>query len=148
MIDDLPWFGPEPDDRVPKKCRHPRWQRVKVYDGILLVGQKCESCGHLFDEADRRRGRNNRSRGNAAELDVARALGGRKMGPLGMEWDVEARGKRFQVKKLATPPSLRYVIGELDRIGERAGFVWIEPGRGGEALVVLRLRDYASEGEE
>lgn len=89
---------------------------------------------------------NNRKRGNAEELTVAREVGGNKMGPLGLPWDVEMPGyARLQVKKLATPPSLRYIAGELARIPgpEMAGFVWVEPGRGGERLIVFRLKDFA-----
>ena len=51
-----------------------------------------------------------------------------------------------QVKKLVAPPSLRFIAGELARIGsgaEMPGFVWVEPGRGGERLIVFRLSDFA-----
>ncbi len=53
---------------------------------------------------------------------------------------------RLQVKKLANPPSLRFIAGELARIGsgaEMPGFIWIEPGRGGEQLITFRLSDFA-----
>jgi len=69
------------------------------------------------DEAQSRRGRNNRKRGNGAELDVARAIGGRKVGPLGHPWDVEVPGyARLQVKKLARWPSVAAVLAWLDAI--------------------------------
>jgi hypothetical protein len=104
-------------------------------------------CTAIRDDAKARQGRNNRSRGNREELTVARTLGARKVGPLGQPWDVEMTGyARLQVKKLINPPSLRFVAGELARIGsgaEMPGFVWVEPGRGGEALIVFRLADYA-----
>jgi len=110
-------------------------------------GIVCQRCGKVRDDATSRRGRNSRSRGNAAELVVARHLGGKKMGPLGLPWDVEMPGyARLQVKKLATAPSLRFVASELARIGsgaEMPGFVWVEPGRGGERLIVFRLADFA-----
>jgi len=110
-------------------------------------GIVCQRCGKVRDDALVRRGRTSRSRGNAAELVVARHLGGKKMGPLGLPWDVEMPGyARLQVKKLATAPSLRFVASELARIGsgaEMPGFVWVEPGRGGERLIVFRLADFA-----
>lgn len=117
---------------------------VTVYHDVT-----CLVCGNPKDQTRSRRGRNNRKRGNAAELDVARGVGGRKVGPLGHPWDVEMPGyARLQVKKLATPPSLRFICDELARIArapgeEMPGFVWIEPGRDGERLVVFRLRDFA-----
>jgi hypothetical protein len=78
---------------------------------------------------------------------VVRSINGRKVGPLGHPWDVEMPGyARLQVKKLATPPSLRTIAAELTRIGsgaEMPGFIWIEPGRGGERLITFRLSDFA-----
>ena len=100
------------------------------------------------DPARARRNRNNGKRGRAAELDAARWTGGRKVGPMGWPWDVELPGyARVQVRKLATPPSLREVIKALDAIArtpgpEMAAYLWIEPGRGGERLVITRLRDW------
>lgn len=119
-----------------RKCRRHLWDEGK-----------CARCDRPQDPTLGRRGRNNRSRGNRAELTAARLVGGRKVGPLGHPWDVEMPGyARLQVKKLATPPSLRTIAGELSRIGsgaEMPGFIWIEPGRGGEALIVFRLSDFA-----
>ena len=96
-----------------------------------------------------RRNRNNGKRGRAAELTAARVVGGRKVGPMGWPWDVEMPGyARLQVKKHATPPSLRSVSDMLAAIAahpgpEMPGFVWIEPGRDGERLIVFRLGDFA-----
>lgn len=100
------------------------------------------------DPERQRRGRNNRKRGNAAELVVAREVGGRKVGPMGWPWDVEMTGyARLQVRKLATPQGLRAIADELARIAaapgpEMPGYVWVEPGRSGERLIVFRLRDF------
>ena len=139
---DLDWSGPEPDDREPRKCRHPRYQRLKV-DGI----DTCGGCSHVFDPIRQRRSKNNRKRGNAEELTVARRVGGRKMGPIGLPWDVEMPGyARIQVRKYATPQSLRAIASELARIGsgqEMPGYVWIEPGRGGSKLIVFDLDEFA-----
>jgi hypothetical protein len=121
---------------APKRCQRHVWD-----SGV------CARCDKVRDPALSRRGRNNRTRGNRAELDVARSINGRKVGPLGHPWDVEMPGyARLQVKKLATPPSLRTIAAELTRIGsgaEMPGFIWIEPGRGGERLIVFRLSDFA-----
>lgn len=129
---------------TPRKCRHEWYTAVPSVPPIVA----CRLCAVVRDDTRSRRGRNNRKRGNAAELDVARGVGGRKVGPLGHPWDVEMPGyARLQVKKLATPPSLRFICDELARIArapgeEMPGFVWIEPGRDGERLVVFRLRDF------
>jgi hypothetical protein len=140
-LDDHDLF-PEPDDREPRKCRHPRYLRMKV-DGV----DTCTSCSHVFDPIRQRRSKNNRARGNAEELTVARRVGGRKMGPVGLPWDVEMPGyARIQVRKYQTPQGLRAIGAELDRIGygaEMPGYVWIEPGRGGRKLVVFDLDSFA-----
>ena len=128
---------------TPKPCRRHNWWETFDHETI------CLRCGKNKDETRSRRSRNNRKRGNAAELDVAREVGGRKVGPLGHPWDVEMAGyARLQVKKLKAPPSLRFIAAELARIArapgeEMPGFVWVEPGRGGERLIVFRLADFA-----
>jgi len=148
-MSDLPFDYPsEPNlGAAPRRvCRRHEWLQTAdaVGGGRRVV---CFRCWKVRDDTTSRRGRNNRSRGNAAELVVARHLGGKKMGPLGLPWDVEMPGyARLQVKKLATAPSLRSVASELARIGsgaEMPGFIWVEPGRGGERLIVFRLSDFA-----
>lgn len=109
----------------------------------------CHFCPKQRDSTASRRGRNNRKRGNAAELDVARAVGGRKVGPLGHPWDVEMSGyARIQVRKYTTPQSLRAIAAELARIARAPGeempaYMWVEPGRNGEQLIVFRAKDFA-----
>lgn len=89
------------------------------------------------DPVIQRRCANNRQRGNRAELDIARSIpGGRKMGPLGLPWDVEVGTyARLQVKKLARrpgPAEIARLIGRIPDTGDRLrGFVWVEAaGRG------------------
>ena len=159
-LNDLEWSTPLDDPTRPERpvrtCRRHKWDatiEVPEFDdeGFASGGFTslwgCSRCGRIKNEALSRRGRTNRQRGNREELTVARKIGGRKMGPLGLPWDVEMPGyARLQVKKLANSPSLRFVAAELARIGsgaEMPGFVWIEPGRGGEALIVFRLSDFA-----
>jgi len=147
MSDDLPFdypSEPNPGAAPRRVCRRHEWVR---WEDPIVSETRCARCNVIRDDATSRRGKNNRSRGNAAELVVARHLGGKKMGPLGLPWDVEMPGyARLQVKKLATAPSLRSVASELARIGsgaEMPGFIWVEPGRGGERLIVFRLSDFA-----
>lgn len=148
-LDSLPWLDPDDTadqrlvvlERPPRKCRHPRDQRSRIEDGWA-----CQ-CGHTVTRAAVLKGKNARKRGGAAELDVAKTLGARKVGPLGHPWDIEMTGyARLQVRKYLNPESLRKIAAELSRIGsgaEMPGYVWIQPGRGGERLIVFRLADYA-----
>jgi len=146
-MSDLPFDYPsEPNlGAAPRRvCLRHQWATLRIGDDTYT---ECLRCGKVRDEAAARLGKNNLARGKAAELVVARHLGGKKMGPLGLPWDVEMPGyARLQVKKLATAPSLRFVAAELARIGsgaEMPGFIWVEPGRGGERLIVFRLSDFA-----
>lgn len=119
-----------------------------IETAVSVVPSKVRRVGPP-DPARSRRSKNNRARGNAAELDVARSVNGRKVGPLGHPWDVEMAGyARLQVRKYQTPQGLRAIATELARIArapgeEMPGYVWIEPGRGGERLIVFRLKDFS-----
>lgn len=152
-LDDFELFTETPANPAapaPRKCRRHEWALTddmaadsRVIDHVF----RCVRCGVIRNDARARLSRNNRKRGGAAELDVARTLGARKVGPLGLPWDVEMAGyARLQVRKYLRPESLRKIAAELARIGsgeEMPGYVWIEPGRGGEQLIVFRLRDFA-----
>ena len=135
-----------------RKCRPHRWNHFGLacaLPGCLQAPVHCASCFHPQDPILSRRSRNNGKRGSAAELDAARAVGGRKVGPLGFPWDVEMPGyARLQVRKYLRPESVRAIATELARIArapgpEMPGYIWIEPGRDGERLIVFRLRDFA-----
>ena len=130
-----------------RKCRRHVWGK---YEGPESdYAGKCLRCGAWYDEARSRRSRNNGKRGRAAELDAARAVGGKKVGQMGYPWDIEMPGyARIQVRKYQTPQGLRAIATELARIArapgaEMPGYIWIEPGRGGERLIVFRLTDFA-----
>lgn len=151
--------APEPVTSVstaPMRPHRHRWALTVHWDDARQANvadgtHHCLTCRPLVfrDPVRSRRSRNNGKRGKAAELDVARAVGGRKVGPLGHPWDVEMAGyARLQVRKYATPQGLRAIAAELARIArapgpEMPGYIWIEPGRGGERLVVFRLRDFS-----
>lgn len=149
-LDELNDLFSKPSDIVvetePRKCRRHEWQLI-VEHGIRSGGYRCARCSAIRDEERSRRNRNNRKRGNAAEPIAAKVVGGRAVGPLKLPWDVEMPGyARLQVRKYATPESLRKIAAELARIGsgaEMPGYIWIQPGRGGERLIVFRLDDFA-----
>lgn len=132
---------------TPKKCRRHRWY-YRGLDGEEIAGI-CQLCGKMKDEAVSRRAKNNRKRGNAFERTVAKAYGGERRGQLGGLDDVVV-GQVFavQTKKLATAPSLNYIkqiLRAMDGIPERVPlFVYAEPGKDREAIVVLWLRDHAA----
>jgi len=163
-IDDLPFTYPsEPTTngaQGAKPCRRHSWVPVTQIVSSAGVahglepphGEWCHRCHSYRDPAASRRGRANRSRGNRAELDVARSIpGGRKMGPLGLPWDVEVgEYARLQVKKLAARPGPAEVARLIDRIprtGDRLrGFVWVEAagrGRRGQRVVWFNAGEFA-----
>ena len=152
LLDDFDLFSPtmaNPAAPDPRRCLHPRVLRESVaLPGQEAFGVRCGRCGKMLDAAASRRGRNNRSRGNRAELDIARSVGGRKMGPLGMPWDVEIPGyARFQVKKLARWPSLAACLAWLDTIPagrELRGVAVVETGRKPRRLLVVDLDEFAA----
>ena len=114
----------------------------------------CTVCGIglAFYEARSRRGRTNRKRGNAIELEIARALGLRKVGMFGGPEDVGTRDDPFliQVKSRSGRAYPEWVERELAKlpvtaqqtpllvIAEAGG----KPGQRRRALVVLRMEDW------
>ena len=159
-LEDLDLFG-EPDGPRPgaapsKKCHRHHWewvQEIEVYGtsvGSVFV-ERCRRCGRGRNAAASRRGRNNRARGTRDELVVARLLGGRKVGELGLPHDVEVPGyMRAQCKRLDRWPSLARVVGWLDAMGAcpelRAVTLADTPGPGGRTrrLIVMDLDDFAA----
>ena len=102
------------------------------------------------DKAVSRRNKNNGKRGRSDELAVAKILGGRKIGPLGLPWDVELGGYlRAQCKQLDTWPSVATIITWLDAIPAgrelRAVTLADTPGAGHRTrrLIVFDLTEYA-----
>jgi hypothetical protein len=123
-----------------KRCARHSW-RPSPFEGESIV---CWKCGKPKDAAVVRRNRANSARGKRAELDVARSIpGARKMGPLGLSWDVEVGTyARLQVKKLAHRPGPAEIARLIERIpdtGDRLrGFVWVEAagqGKRGQRLI-------------
>jgi hypothetical protein len=169
-LDDHDLF-PEPDDRAPRKCRRHRWAPVAMPDvekfmadadadsfdngpgwpmRYIKEATACQSCGKVRDDAATRRNKNNRSRGGREELVIAKALNGRKVGPLGLPHDVVVDGYlRLQVKQLDRWPSLARVLSWLDAMSPaddvRGVTVADTPGLGGRTrrLLIVDLDEYA-----
>jgi hypothetical protein len=157
MTDDLPFTTPEPDptrpERKPARCRVHRWvvfRNADYFSDEPWDETRCDRCGKVRDATASKRGRNNRKRGTSDELEVARILGGHKMGPLGLSWDVEIPGyARVQCKKLDRWPSLAKVVEWLDAIPAgpelRAVTLADAPGHGKvRRLIVLDLTEFAA----
>ena len=62
----------------------------------------------MTDPQNVKRGRNNRKRGNAAELAIARKYGGEKVGPLGLPEDIRGAEWSTQVKTHQRLPPLEW----------------------------------------
>ena len=141
----------------PRLCRRHYWlirESVSVVSGVAETEAICTRCGRVRDDAKVRRGRTNRSRGNAIERDVAKALGMRRVGQHGGPDD--ARGSLFaaQVKSGKSYPERLH--GWLKAVPVDAGQVAIlvitdapGPGHRRRGLVVLDLADWRDlHGEE
>lgn len=93
-LDDLPFT--HDDGRTPNgakgrpKCRRHEW----TPGGDAF----CVRCGKVRDDATIRRGRNNRSRGNAIEREVGKKLGLRRVGQYGGPDDLSGELFAAQVK--------------------------------------------------
>jgi hypothetical protein len=155
-VTDLPFTLPDDDhtrpERKPAKCRRHRWAvfHNDYYSDGPISETRCDRCGKVRDQAGSKRGRNNRRRGTSDELAVARLLGGEKVGPLGLPWDVTVPGyARIQCKRLDKWPSLNEVVRWLDAIPAgpelRAVTLADTPGPGGRTrrLIVMDLDEYA-----
>lgn len=147
--------GPRPGAAPAKKCSRHDWEWTDWMEDqsrVLTLREWCSRCHRVRDAAASRRGRANRKRGNGDELEVARILGGRKVGQLALPWDVEIPGYlRAQAKKLDRWPSLAKVIEWLDAIPAgpelRAVTLADAPGPGGgkvRRLIVMDLIEFAA----
>ena len=117
----------------------------------VWVTDVCARCGRVRDEMASRRARNNRSRGTSDELAVARILGGEKVGPLCLPWDVTIPGYlRAQAKKLDRWPSISAVVTLLDAIPASSELRAVTladtpgPGRRTRRLIVFDLDEWAT----
>jgi hypothetical protein len=110
-LDDHDLF-PEPDDREPRKCRHPRPYRMKV-DGV----DTCTSCSHVFDPIRQAMGRRNRKRGNSKELASAKRNATVRSGQFGGKDDYRVKGLfAFQNKSMVTSRFPGWMTNEIDAV--------------------------------
>lgn len=140
-LDDIPdLFGITPTTGLsfPKKCRRHDWN-----DGT------CQRCGAPLVEANVRRGRNNRARGNAIERDIAKALGLRRVGQYGGPDDISGELFVAQVKSGGAFPERLW--GWLKALPRNAGQTPLlvvtdapGPGHRRRALVILELSDWSA----
>lgn len=134
------------------RCTRHQWSLdVAEHDGLLTMLATCARCGKSRDPELSRRGRNNRKRGGAVELEVCRLLGisrvghfgGKADGGTGTEWlsvSVKSGGvypERIDALLRSLPAGanqLRAVV-HADTPG---------PGRTRRMLISLDLHDFAS----
>lgn len=130
-----------------RKCVRHDWRGSYFKPALGPERTVCARCGTVRDESRAKTGRNNRKRGGAEELVVARKLGGEKVGPLGLPHDVIVPGYlRLQVKKLARWPSLAAVLTWLDAMpagAEMRGVTIASTGHGTRRVLVLDLDEFA-----
>jgi hypothetical protein len=143
-LDDLPFTVPVPDptrwEREPAKCRRHRWVTFETIT-------RCDRCGRYFDPVSAKRGKNNRSRGNAIEREVGKRLGLRRVGQFGGPDDLAGELFVAQVKSGGSFPERLW--SWLKAVPANAGqtpllVVTDAPGPGNRrrALVILELDEW------
>jgi hypothetical protein len=122
------WPPSEPTAvETPRRCRRHDWFAtiVDANGEVIHVANPgplphreaiaCRRCLTVRDDAKARRGRNNRKRGNAIELAVAKAVGGKRTGQYGGKDDVLADALfAYQVKSRQTGAFPGWMTTELD----------------------------------
>jgi hypothetical protein len=155
-LDELPFSQPEPDatrpERPPRVCRRHDWERVGVLrpDGFLdnsTVRNVCRRCGVVNVPELSRRGRTNRSRGNAIEREVGKLLGLRRVGQYGGPDDLSGELFAVQVKSGGSFPERLWTW--LRAVPTNAGQTPLlvvtdapGPGHRRRAVVVVALEDW------
>jgi hypothetical protein len=138
-----------PAEHLPR-CRHPKDKRqfiVEVGDTIADGYQLCD-CGHRINRSIIKRGRNNRSRGNRAELSVARKYGGEKVGQLGLPEDIRGTEYRTQVKthQRPAPAEWRKAFSALEAVTDnrtpRLIVRFLQLGVPADDYIIIRGRDW------
>jgi hypothetical protein len=140
-LDDFDLFGEptpaNPAAPAPRKCRRHEWgARVLTTGGTLIPSPsrsmgyvavlpdtriECLRCGKPKDDTASRRGRTNRSRGNAIERRVASRNGGARTGQFGGKNDVTNDLFHFQVKSRKGKAFPRWMSDELDALRPSSG---------------------------
>lgn len=145
-LDDIPDLFPTPTGTrsEPRACRRHNWYPTP--DG----SERCLRCARVKDPATARRGKNNRSRGNAIERWVCHLLGISRRGQFGGPDDGggEADWIVIQVKSGgAYPERIDALLHALPtRAGQLRAVVHTDapgPGAKRRALITLDLYDFA-----
>jgi hypothetical protein len=139
MTDDELFVPPRrPTPRRPQapKCRH----------HVRLNGT-CVGCGHVTDPVKARRGRNNRTRGNAIEREIGKRLALRRVGQFGGPEDLMNDLFSAQVKSGGAFPERLW--GWLKQVPVKAGQTALlvvadapGPGRRRRGVVVIDIDDW------
>lgn len=123
-------------------CYRHDWATARFEDGTTMT--ECLRCGKVRDEAVKRRNRNSRQRGAAFEREVAKALGGRRTGPLGGRDDVMVGAfSAVQTKKtlrLSLAEARTYLADLRRTFPDRVPLVvHALPGHAPDPIVILPL---------
>ena len=129
---------------TPRRCRRHEWVYAFEDSGWL-----CRRCGRPKDVDVSRRAKNNRSRGNAIERDVAKQLGLTRVGMYGGPDDAGAAGEPFIVQVKSGKSFPERIYRWLKALPANAGQTPIVvitdapgPGHRRRALVILTLEDW------
>lgn len=157
-LSDLEWGEPSTaavfSTATPRKCRRHEWEPLMIHatsqGPVPSDITRCARCGAIKDEARSRRGRNNRSRGNAIEREVCKLLGITRVGQFGGKEDggKSTDWMAVQVKSGgAYPERIDALLRSLPHVaGQLRGVVHTDtPGAGRKRrmLVTLDLYDFA-----
>ena len=136
-----------------RKCRRHEWSHSVTYEGgpdistITTYTTTCARCGVIRDETTARRGKNNRSRGNAIEREIGKRLGLRRVGQYGGPDDLSGELFAAQVKSGGAFPERLW--SWLKAVPVNAGQTPLlvvtdapGPGRKRRAVVVLDIDDW------
>lgn len=126
------------------KCLRHRWQHTVMADRDWW---QCTACGAPRDPVRSRRGRTARSRGNRRELELARSLGGVKVGHHGGPEDVRVGMFNVQSKVRAAFPGWMWdELAKLPRADGRIPLLVVTdapgPGRKRRAIAIVTLDDW------
>ncbi len=143
--------GPRPGAAPGRKCRRHKWiliahdSRPGIASGTVI----CDRCERPRDELIARRGRTNRSRGNAIEREVGRQLGLRRVGQFGGPDDLSGEMFAAQVKSGgAFPERLWSWLRAVPVNGGQTPLLVVTdapgPGHRRRAVVVLDITDWVA----
>lgn len=142
---------PNPAAPAPRKCPHPRRDRLSIPagDGQPPV-KKCGRCNHVFDPGKVRRGRAARSKGIRGELRSRNRYGWVKVGQHGGITDLRGTMMKVQQKTSGTLPPARWraIFRELDSV--RDGRIpaillsYVRQGIAADDYIVIRGADWLS----